>query len=607
MKISSLSSVCLRLKTQMNILIRASCSIIKTLYQTAPLFVLFYTLISIILALLPSMIVYLSGEIINDFIRIYEGADGSGVWNCIALILFFTVINSLLSEASNVISDFIRTKNDKKVSIKILDKFSRLKMSYFENKENQNAMNVVMYSQFAVSRSFFVYMGIISNAVKFASLLVVIATYYPWLSMVYLLTTLPGIAITARYRKNFDQFSIDQIPQTRVKDYYYSILTAQEYAKDVRMYNLFDVIKNKFNAIWKEILKKREKIFAKNYRLLWITNFIGLVGYAFLYINLVRYTYGRELSIGGLTVFALAVISIAQCFSQIANSLSDYFEIFVPRALMLIDFFQWDENRAGAAQIETSGGVEVEFKNVTFRYPNTDIFILNNLSFKINSGEKAAIVGINGAGKSTIVKLLLGMYEPDEGEIVVNGINIANIDLNHYRKQFGVCFQEVIRYPLSLSENIFLSDLGRKADESAILEAIQAVDSNFLSAKQISLDSQLTRMFDDSGIELSLGEWQKIAIARAFFRDAPFFILDEPSSALDPKAEDQVFRSFSAICGGKSGILISHRLSNIMMVDRIFYIEDGNIKECGTHDELIELDGNYAKMYRLQADNYRMD
>ena len=598
----------MKLKTQINNLIKASGSIIKTLYQTAPLFVLFYILVSMVLALLPSIIVYLSGTIVDGFVRIYEGADGAGIWNCIVLLLLLTVINSLLSATSNVISDFIRTKNDKNVSIKILDKFSKLKMSYFENNENQNAMNVVMYSQFAVSRSFFVYMGIISNAVKFVSLVAVIVAYYPWLSLVYLLTTFPGIVIQAKYRKKSDQFSIDQIPKTRVKDYYYSILTAQEFAKDVRIYNLFDVIKNKFNAVWKEILGEREKIFAKNHRLLWIANFISLAGYAFLYISLVRHTYEGELSIGGLTVFASAVISISQCFGQIVNSLSDYFAIFVPRALTLIDFFQWEEESTGTAQTETSGGFDIEFKNVMFCYPNTNNVILNNLSFKINSGEKAAIVGINGAGKSTIVKLLLGMYEPNEGEILVNGINIANVDLNHYRKQFGVCFQEVTRYPLSLAENIFLSDVSRKTADSDISEAVRAVDSDFLSAKQISLDSQLTRLFDDGGIELSLGEWQKIAIARAFFRNVPFIILDEPSSALDPKAEDQIFCSFSALCGGgKSGILISHRLSNIMMVDRIFYIEGGNIKECGTHDELIKADGSYAKMYRLQADNYRLE
>ena len=230
---------------------------------------------------------------------------------------------------------------------------------------------------------------------------------------------------------------------------------------------------------------------------------------------------------------------------------------------------------------------------------------MKNLNLKIEGGKKIALIGINGSGKTTLVKLLLRLYEPESGEILIGDKNICSYSTDELHHMFSVCFQNVQSYALSLRENIAISDIDRQMDDEAILSAAKASGADVIIEGTLKgLDSQMTRMFENDGIELSGGQWQKIALSRAFFRDSQFIILDEPSSALDPEAEDDIFSSFHRICKDRSGILISHRLSSIMMVDEIVLLDKGSVLETGTHNELMKKNGKYAEMYRLQAEKY---
>ena len=273
-----------------------------------------------------------------------------------------------------------------------------------------------------------------------------------------------------------------------------------------------------------------------------------------------------------------------------------------------MDFFGWENEDAGNLEPLDVGGFDIEFQDVSFRYPGTDNLVLDGLSFRIHNAEKVALVGVNGAGKSTIVKLLLRLYEPDSGRILINGRDVHEYDISSYRKKFAACFQNVVHYSLTCAENIALSDMARLNDNEAIRKAAKASGLGGIhEGGKEKLATPLTRRFSNEGVELSGGQWQKVGIARAFFRDVPFVLLDEPSSALDPKAEDEIFSSFAALCGDKSGIIISHRLSSVMLVDTILFLENGKIKESGTHEELMRLGGTYAKMYAMQAEKYRIE
>lgn len=579
--------------------------VLSTLFKSAGGFSTLYLAVQLLTALVPSGIVYLTGQIVDMLTDVYAGENVSAWWIPVLALFALTVIASLSGQLIAVLSDFIRIRNDKNLNTLILDKFSKLKLHYYEDRQYLTKMDVAMYSQFAVSRSFVVWVDIVKGLVNFTSLACVIALYSPLWSLFYIMTTVPGVIVSAAQSKKMDKFSINSVPESRKKDYYYSILTGKPYAKEVRIYNLFDLFQQKYNDTWKQILSTRASIFKRGFRFELIAVIGSIVGYVVFYMVLLYKTVTGELSVGELTTMTSATVSMAVSFGAVVHSIHSYVSLFIPRILITKDFLTWEEEASGDEPMTTvQNGFDVEFRHVSFQYPGTAHTVLADVSFHIKQGEKIALVGVNGAGKSTIVKLLLRFYEPDSGEIYLNGINIKQYSLDEYRKLFGVCFQHLTTYALTLGENVALSDVSRQTDADAICQSLCQSGFDVSQDHTLSIDTPMTRLFAEDGFEPSGGQWQKIVIARALFRNAPFVILDEPSAALDPLAEDLVFRSFSKLCEDKSGILISHRLSNILMVDRILYMENGIIAESGTHTELMALQGRYAHMYHLQADKY---
>ena len=271
----------------------------------------------------------------------------------------------------------------------------------------------------------------------------------------------------------------------------------------------------------------------------------------------------------------------------------------------LFEFFAIKtEQTGGTRKLETFESLT--FDNVCFKYPHTDKYVLTGVSFTLNKGDKLSIVGINGSGKSTIIKLMLGLYEIQSGRILINGYPMSDYDMRDVRKLFSALFQNFVQYPLTLRENIALSSLERM-DNSDEIEGVLTQSGVYEDIKpklENGLDSFMTRQFADKGTELSKGQWQKIALSRAYFKNAPIIIFDEPSAALDAEAEDRIFKSFESISDGKTGIMISHRISSARMSNKIIVLDGGKITEQGTHNELVALDGLYAKLYNLQREKY---
>jgi ABC-type multidrug transport system fused ATPase/permease subunit len=250
--------------------------------------------------------------------------------------------------------------------------------------------------------------------------------------------------------------------------------------------------------------------------------------------------------------------------------------------------------------------ISIEFRNVRFKYPETERNILEDVSFTIKAGEKVCLIGINGAGKSTIIKLILRFYDVDAGEILVNGYNIKDYDIHNLRKNMSCLFQKYINYAFSLEDNIAISDLSKKnINEQTILQAIRKGDcSDILNEAPKGLKTYLTKDFDQQGLELSGGQQQKIAIARLFYENGSMVILDEPSAALDPEAEYKIFQAFEEVCVGKTALFTSHRLTNVHLANKIIVLENGRIIESGTHDELMKNPKRYSVLYKYQADKF---
>ena len=335
---------------------------------------------------------------------------------------------------------------------------------------------------------------------------------------------------------------------------------------------------------------------------------LNTAGKAFLVFFSIKSILQGNMSIGTLSMFLTLSSQTSSLFGTLLLTIPNHFKNHVPHIQNFRKFMAYTNGKItdhANEELDTLETPEIEFRDVCFRYPGTADMAIDHLSLKIPAGKKIALIGVNGAGKSTVIKLLLRLYEPQSGQILINGKDVCLYPVDQLHRLFGVCFQNVPQYALTMRENIALSRLDELHDDVRLNAAAQAAGIyNTCSAFQRGMDTNLTRKFDDQGQEMSGGEWQKVGIARAFFRDAPFVILDEPSSALDAQAEDDLFSSFHHLCQGRGGILVSHRLSAMMMVDEIVLLQSGHVMEQGTHEQLMRQNGEYAKLYRMQAENY---
>jgi ATP-binding cassette subfamily B protein len=398
-----------------------------------------------------------------------------------------------------------------------------------------------------------------------------------------------------------------QTPERRELDYLRYLGASDETAKEVKIFNLSGFIIDKFRTLADKFYLSSRKI-AIN-RTVWGTGFtlLGSLGYYSAYVYIIFETIHGWISIGQLIFLAgsfrqlnslmESVLARFTSVSQGAIYLSDFFEFFeiTPRIL------SGPRKRSFPDPIR-EGFV---FENVGFRYREAEEWASRNLNFTLKAGEKIALVGENGAGKTTLVKLLARLYDPTEGRILLDGHDLKEYDLTSLRRNIGVIFQDYLRYQMRVTENIAVGNIDEKENKPRIISsAEQSLASGLVERLPGGYDQMLGKRFLD-GVELSGGEWQKVALARAYMRDAQVLILDEPTSALDARAEFEVFQRFAALTQGKTAVLISHRFSTVRMADRILVLQHGRLIESGTHEALIAKNGMYAELFNLQAKGYQ--
>lgn len=545
--------------------------------------------------------------LIDEFVAIYSNNKiTTTVFILICALLGGKVFVNFLSAISEIIEEYVHNKAtlylDKKVMLRVAD----LDAAYFDDPENQDTVRVANESKRIVSESIGWSVSMVTSVVGFAATASVFLALNPVLGILFLFTYIPGALIENKNKKEMRSFSINNVPENRKKDYYRSLLTSAKTAKDVRLYNLTEYFKDKYNSLWISIREKRYKVFKKGAVRSFAASLLTTVGTIVIVIYCVYSVLNEAMTLGEMSLYISLSLSAGASFSLMLNQIIGHLQYCVPEVNRFLEFLQYDNDIEYGNEKDVPERPTIEFKNVSFCYPASDKYVLKNVSFKIEYGDKIALLGINGSGKTTLVKLLLRFYKPESGEILINGVNIWDYSKEAYSKIFGTCFQETNKYVLSLRENIALSRIDEKDDDERIAYAASASGADRIACSLDNLyDTDMTRNFNDNGAELSGGQWQKVAISRAFFSDAPVIILDEPSSALDPEAEDEIFRSFKKLCEDKSGILISHRLSSSILVDKIILLENGKLIESGTHNELVEKNGRYAELYRMQADKYK--
>lgn len=390
--------------------------------------------------------------------------------------------------------------------------------------------------------------------------------------------------------------------ETRKMGYSYDTLTSKYFSKDVRLHNLKDYLFEKYKAQWNAWHKKKYGILTKQF---WASFSVMILPNATTLVLAAIILY-KIFSVG-LTVgdFSYYISIMSQLTASVAGLFSIVTEIINQKIKIEYynNFKSWKSNLIeGTKKINKFEGII--FENVSFKYPNTEKIVLKNISFKIQKNKKIGIIGKNGSGKSTIVKLLLRFYEPTEGRILLNGIDIKEYKISEYYNIVSAFMQDYVNYSFTLKENIITADLMRKNRQQELQDACQKSDAySFVKTWENGFDQFLTKSFDENGKELSGGQWQKIALARFFFRDVCLKIMDEPSSAIDIEAERNIF---SHVINDKNStlILVSHRLSNMKSMDQILVIDNGEIIENGGHDALMKNNGLYSKLYSMQKDNY---
>ena len=449
--------------------------------------------------------------------------------------------------------------------------------------------------------------NVLTSIIKLVAASAILFTLSPWVILIMLALALLNFLVIDRTKKIDKKLVWDELAPYWRKSYYIECTTSDfEIAKDIRMFSMGKWLMQKFKEIQEFMHSKIVQS-----KKLWIrahttNHFIFLIQQSILYAWLVYGVLYRDVTIGNFTLYLGTVTVFYGTLTDSLNNIADIRN----QSREINDFRTFMEYPEPYADIKTipipvADTYEFKFEDVSFRYINADKFALKGLNLTVKAGERLAVVGLNGAGKTTFIKLLCRLYDVNDGEILLDGTNIKEYDTNEYRKMFSVVFQDFKLLAFTVKENIALANSENVPDEE-VMELLKLTGmADTIASLDKGLNTPAFKTYDEGGTEFSGGEQQKLAITRALYKNAPVVILDEPTAALDPVAEYEIYRHFDTLIGGKTAIYISHRLSSCKFSDRIAVFSDGGIAEYGTHDELVRYkDGIYAEMFTAQAQYY---
>lgn len=466
---------------------------------------------------------------------------------------------------------------------------------------NQGAVSNMIMSTARAFSNFFVLMGLISILVTLGPVLIIVLI----IGIVLMLLVYGG---ASKYQV---QLQNEIIPINRRFGYYLGLGFEKQYQKDVRLYNMEDMITNRAFDYLEETCDKFEKVFNAMGKALAGMNVVkdGMAAFCYVYVGLrtISNTFGKQISLGSLTMYVTSAINFSNVVRELGENVVMIMQ-FLSYLDPYLEFMMLEEETKEKGNTVFEGQVEtIEFENVTFSYPKSEKQVLKNVSFKINRGEKISVVGLNGAGKTTLVKLLCRMYPVDSGVIKINGKNIYDYDYLSYMKCIAAVFQDYKLFNFSIAENIScrekdadMVEIERLIDEVGMADKIEELADG--------VHSRFGKDYDENGVEFSGGQSQKIAIARALYKESSMVILDEPASALDPIAEAEIYEKFNGLVEDKTAIYISHRMSSSVFCDKILIINGGKVEDYDTHENLMKkTESLYYKLFMSQAQNYRLE
>ena len=593
--------------------------IVSLVWRSAPMMLIFMAILCAADGFLPVVGAYISRDLLNSIAVLITDREILGlsadVFNTLSPIFFILLLNfiylfarKLLTRINNMVTQISGELVVNYIKVMMLDKAKTVDIAsydrpeFYEKLENANR-EASMRPIHILTATF----NVISAVISAISFVIVLFGVSPFAPLIILLASLPGAIVNYYFRNRSFRYMRWHSKERREMMYYSGLLVDKDRAKEIRILGLSDTFIDRYKTVFSKYYKGLRGLIVKEGVSQMLVGLVStLVNCGLLIMVAYNVIYNNGL-VGDFSLYSGALSSIGTYVSTLLSSTATIYEgtLFIEN---IMDFMKEERKISAPPEpIEPERGADhtIVFENVSFMYPQTNRFVIKDVSFEINSRDSVVLVGLNGAGKTTLIKLLTRLYDPTEGRILLDGHDLREYEPEKLYDLFGIIFQDYGKYAETAGENIRLGDCAREYDSDEIKAAAMAGNAHdFIEALPNGYETPLTRMFEDDGIELSGGQWQKICISRAFFKESDILILDEPTASLDPLAEAEVFRQFSELAENKITIFVSHRLSSAVGATKIVVLDGGRVSEIGNHEELMALRGSYHNLFTVQAERY---
>ena len=600
-------------------------ALLRLVWETHHAYTVAMIVLRLVRAFVPVAGLWVAKLIIDQVVLLARtpGAPLTALWRVVALELVVVITGEFLARGSSLIESLLGDLFSNTMSVRLMRHAATLDLEQFEDPEFYDHLERARRQTTARIGLIAMLLSMGQDMLTLGTLAAALVIHNPWLLLLLTVAILPSFLGETHFAALSYSLLFRRTPERRELDYLRYVGASDKTAKEVHMFGLAGWLSDRYAALASRYYEENKRLSTRKAVVSALLSIVGTVGYYGAYITILLRAVAGTISLGTLTFLAAAFSRSRDLIQRLLLSASDIYE----QSLYLKDLFVFFEmqpsirSRPGAPRVPSPMRTGFVFEDVGFQYPGSDRWAIRHVNLSIGAGERIALVGENGAGKTTITKLLARLYEATEGRILLDGVDLREYDLASLREAIGVIFQDFVRYDMRFDENVGVGEiegvtgyLAQVRDAApgavggpppALVDAAdRSLASSLLPRFADGYRQMLGRRFDD-GVDLSGGEWQKIALARAYMRSAQLLILDEPTAALDARAEYEVFVRFNQLMAGRMAVVISHRFSTVRMADRIVVLSGGQVVEEGTHESLVERRGLYAELFEMQAAGYR--